>query len=205
MTANDTVTEDTSTEPPRSFPEDVQYAGFYVRFIAMLIDSIILLLPFSIVFGILSNVIWGSPPPMPDSAQISQTQDPQVAIQVFRETLLAPEAFTRILIDNLIAFVLTCILFAVFWHFYASTPGKMVFGVKIIDAKTGQPPSRRQDLIRAFAYLVSTIPLMAGFFAIMFDKRKRGWHDQLAGTLVVYKSSLPANLANLTAHKKAAN
>jgi len=38
---------------------------------------------------------------------------------------------------------------------------------------------------RYFAYFISTIPLCLGFLWITFDRKKQGWHDKLAGTVVV--------------------
>jgi uncharacterized RDD family membrane protein YckC len=38
---------------------------------------------------------------------------------------------------------------------------------------------------RYFAYFVSTIPFCLGFLWVAFDKRKQGWHDKLAHTVVV--------------------
>lgn len=34
-------------------------------------------------------------------------------------------------------------------------------------------------------YILSTLPLCLGFIWIAFDGKKRGWHDMIAGTLVV--------------------
>jgi len=38
---------------------------------------------------------------------------------------------------------------------------------------------------RYFGYYVSGLILALGFIWIAFDKRKQGWHDKLAGTLVI--------------------
>ncbi len=38
---------------------------------------------------------------------------------------------------------------------------------------------------RYLGYFASTIPLCLGFLWIAFDKRKQGWHDKLAGTVVI--------------------
>jgi uncharacterized RDD family membrane protein YckC len=61
----------------------------------------------------------------------------------------------------------------------------MMVKVKIVDAKTGEQPSTGQCIGRYFAYFVSSIPLGLGIIWVAFDKRKRGWHDMLAGTVVI--------------------
>lgn len=73
----------------------------------------------------------------------------------------------------------------VFWNLKAATPGKMVFKAQILDAKTGLKPSGGRYLIRYLGYIPSSLVLGLGFFAVAWDKQKRGWHDQMAGTIVV--------------------
>jgi len=60
-----------------------------------------------------------------------------------------------------------------------------------VDAQTGATPSAKQLVGRYFAYLVSTLPLCLGLLWIAVDKRKQGWHDKLAGTVVVYDEDRP--------------
>jgi uncharacterized RDD family membrane protein YckC len=74
----------------------------------------------------------------------------------------------------------------VFWKTRSATPGKMAISAKIVDAKTGGKPSTGQLVARYFAYLVSMLPLMLGFIWIGIDRRKQGFHDKIAGTVVVY-------------------
>ena len=72
-----------------------------------------------------------------------------------------------------------------FWLRYLGNPGKMALKLKIVDATTGEKPSPGQAVGRYFAYILATIPLCLGFIWIAFDKRKQGWHDKLAGTVVI--------------------
>ena len=73
----------------------------------------------------------------------------------------------------------------VFWIYRSATPGKMILGIKIVDMKTGNPPSPSQSITRYLGYYVSMIPLMLGIIWVAFDEKKQGWHDKLAGTVVV--------------------
>ena len=72
-----------------------------------------------------------------------------------------------------------------FWRYCGATPGKLAVGVKIVDAQTGQAPATRRLVIRLLCYLVSALPLYLGFLWIAVDRRKQGWHDKIAGTVVV--------------------
>lgn len=81
--------------------------------------------------------------------------------------------------------VLPAIAVIIFWIYRQATPGKMAIGAKIVDEKTGGKPSTGQMIGRYFAYYVSTIPFLLGLIWVGIDPRKQGWHDKLAGTLVV--------------------
>lgn len=89
--------------------------------------------------------------------------------------------------DFLISWVLPAMAVIMFWVFKQATPGKMAISAQIVDATTGQPASTPQLVGRYFAYFVSTIPLFLGIFWVAFNKRKQGWHDLLAGTVVIKK------------------
>jgi uncharacterized RDD family membrane protein YckC len=85
----------------------------------------------------------------------------------------------------LISWVLPAVLVIWFWRARQATPGKMVFSARIVDATTGAPPSFGQSVGRYLGYFVSTIPFGLGLLWVAFDPRKQGWHDKLAGTVVV--------------------
>lgn len=84
-------------------------------------------------------------------------------------------------------YVLPAAAVIMFWVYKSATPGKMLFGLYIVDANTGGKASTGQLIGRYAAYYVSTLALLLGFFWVAFDARKQGWHDKLAGTLVVKK------------------
>ncbi len=87
--------------------------------------------------------------------------------------------------DFLFSWVLPAIAVVLFWIYRQATPGKMVIGAKIVDAKTLGPASRNQLIGRYLAYYVSIIPLMLGIIWVGIDPHKQGWHDKLAGTVVI--------------------
>ncbi len=61
----------------------------------------------------------------------------------------------------------------------------MAISALIVDDVTGDKPSVGQLIGRYFAYFISTLPFGLGFFWVAFDSKKQGWHDKLAGTVVV--------------------
>lgn len=87
--------------------------------------------------------------------------------------------------DLIISWIFPPIAVILFWRYRQATPGKIAFAMRIVDAKTGQSPTTKQNIIRYLGYYVSTIPLGLGIFWVAFDRRKQGWHDIIAGTVVV--------------------
>lgn len=94
-------------------------------------------------------------------------------------------------LDFLISWVLPAVGTLVFWSYKRATPGKMALSAEIVDARTGEPASTGQLVGRYFAYYVSAIPLLLGFIWVAFDDRKQGWHDKLAGTVVIRPRNRP--------------
>ncbi|WP_457593032.1 RDD family protein [Hydrogenimonas sp.] len=90
-------------------------------------------------------------------------------------------------IDFLLSWVFPAVAIILFWIARQATPGKMAISAKIVDAKSGSVPSRGQFIVRYFAYYLSAIPFYLGFIWVALDSRKQGWHDKLAGTVVVRK------------------
>lgn len=133
-------------------PSNIKYIGFWLRTLAVLIDSfVILLLLIPVLFFLLNDPLGTSP-----AGLATQTLLPAIA-------------------------------FIIFWQTKSATPGKMLINGVIVDATTLGKPSIKQWLIRYLGYYVSTLPLCLGFIWAAFDKRKQGWHDKMANTLVIAK------------------
>jgi uncharacterized RDD family membrane protein YckC len=83
--------------------------------------------------------------------------------------------------------LLAAIYLVAFWSVLGQTPGKMLIGVKIV-ARGGAPIGVLRALVRLVGYVVSALPCYLGFLWILGPQR-RGWHDRLADTEVVYVAS----------------
>jgi uncharacterized RDD family membrane protein YckC len=138
-------------------PDEVEYAGFWIRVGAALIDSVLVLM---VIVPLLVAIYgWG----------------------YFGEqtSLVAGPA------DFLISWVAPAVAIIAFWLYRQATPGKMVLSLRVVDATTGDTLSLGQSVGRYLGYYVSTIPLLMGLIWVAFDRRKQGWHDKLAGTVVI--------------------
>lgn len=139
---------------------DIEYAGFWIRVWASIIDTVLI----AIITVPILLAIYG--------AQYFESE----------KIIEGP-------MDFLISWVLPAIAVITFWVYRAATPGKMAISSKIVDAQTGDKPSTGQFVGRYFAYSISLLPLGLGIFWVAFDKKKQGWHDKLAGTVVVRKKN----------------
>jgi uncharacterized RDD family membrane protein YckC len=72
-----------------------------------------------------------------------------------------------------------------FWRFWQATPGKAMLSLRVVDADTGKTLSVGQAAVRYLCYILSMLPLCIGFIWVAFDRKKQGWHDKIAQTVVV--------------------
>ena len=82
-------------------------------------------------------------------------------------------------------FLLVGAYFVFFWTLRGQTPGMRILGVRVTDAG-GRVPSTWRAAVRFVALIVAIIPMLAGLVPILFEARRRGLHDLVAGTTVVY-------------------
>jgi uncharacterized RDD family membrane protein YckC len=72
-----------------------------------------------------------------------------------------------------------------FWSTAGRTPGMHLLGLRV-RRPSGEPPSVYRSILRVIATWISIIPLFAGYLPVLFDSRRRGVPDYVAGTEVVY-------------------
>lgn len=145
---------------------ELEYVGFWMRFWACLIDSVLamfILWPILRIYGGDSY----------DYYSPGSWSDP---------TFFLAHVNAR---AELLNWILPAIAVILFWAARQATPGKMAIGARIVDADTGAKPTTAQFIGRYLAYYVSLFGLGLGFVWIGVDARKQGWHDKLANTVVV--------------------
>jgi len=136
---------------------DVKYAGFWIRVVAALIDTVFLmLLVLPVLYGLYGE------------AYFTSTEQVYWGMG-----------------DLIMNYVVPAIIVIIFWIYRSATPGKMMLKLKIVDAETGEQPSTGKLIGRYLGYYVSAIPMCIGLMWVGFDERKQGWHDKLAKTVVI--------------------
>lgn len=81
--------------------------------------------------------------------------------------------------------VLFLLVLAICWVKLRGSPGQLMMGCYVADEQSHSPIGWKSAAVRALGYIVSLIPFGLGFFWAAWDKRQQGWHDKLAGTLVL--------------------
>jgi uncharacterized RDD family membrane protein YckC len=92
------------------------------------------------------------------------------------------------LVDSLAgaAWALTVGLYFVsFWTVTGQTPGMRLFQLRVV-RRDGAPPGLGRAVVRFLGLVLAIAALFVGLVPILFDARRRGAHDFLAGTFVAY-------------------
>lgn len=135
---------------------EFEYVGFWLRVAAAVIDTIAL----SIIVLPLLFVIFGA----------TYFEQPQASGSAA---------------DILIQYVVPAVLVVGLWIRFQATPGKMLVKARIVDAHSGEAATRGQYFVRYIGYYLALLPLGLGILWVAFDRRKQGWHDKLARTVVI--------------------
>ena len=152
--------------PAPTYPAPVQYAGFWRRFAAALIDGLITA-PVSFVIQLAFGV-------SPFSGDLATQLD-------------APGWLVRYTGANTLAIVLAWLYSALMESSrYQATLGKMALGIAVTDMN-GRRISFARATGRHFGKWVSSLILCIGHFMIAFTQKKQGLHDIMADSLVVVK------------------
>ena len=65
------------------------------------------------------------------------------------------------------------------------TPGRLLLGIRIVDAATGRPPGWRAGLVRSVVAVISRLALGLGYLWAAWDGKGQTWHDNAAGTIAI--------------------
>jgi len=136
----------------------LQYGGFWIRFVAVFIDGLIMLV-----------------------ASLFYTPFINVAARDAHDTA---RVFIAIGILSAIGIALRGIYETLFVGRFGATPGKMVCHLKVV-RPDGRPLSYQRSLCRYLAKLLNDFTFMIGYIIAAFDDEKQALHDRLCDTRVI--------------------
>lgn len=159
---------------------DSKYAGFWIRFVAFILDSIILnVVQWIIILPILGAVGIGIGASTDGFDFSTMTEGDAIA--------MVTAIMGAIFAGGLIGIVVNVLYFTLMEASkFQATIGKMALGIKVTDTNGG-----RLDFVKSFirqlGKYVSGIILMIGYIMAAFTEKKQALHDMIASTLVVKK------------------
>ncbi len=163
------------TEGPKTLPEGLAPAGFWVRAAARIVDVVVIVGIYNLFYlGYGFGAGAGAWPPL-HLEDVAATARFSVARVLFGVFVIGFPVFYYVYLHGA----------------YGQTFGKMALGIRVVD-EDGSPIGFRKAFTRWLAYFLSgPLTLGIGYAWAAFDARKQGFHDKACGTLVVHSGSSP--------------
>lgn len=148
-------------DAPVAVEQKLEYAGFWIRFVAAIIDGIVLFVVNMVLsFALLGGAVGMSGSPEGMGAMLVVYYLISLGVQVGYYAVMESSA-------------------------RQATLGKMAVGIKVGD-ENGQRISALNAVGRYLSKIISTLILLIGFIMAAFDARKQALHDKIASTVVYY-------------------
>ncbi len=186
-------------------PYDIVYGNLNDRMFANAMDTGIIIILFFKVFYWISQFVddTGSNQLMNNAMMQGATQDQLTRIAT--ETDFLANLFQSYVLQ--LSFVGMAVV--ALWHYTATTPGKWLMRLRVVNEADGMPIKAGQAILRYVSYFASPLigmtvmffllPIVGtgtgmlagfvvaliGFLWIGWDDKKQGWHDKIAGTAVI--------------------
>jgi uncharacterized RDD family membrane protein YckC/type II secretory pathway pseudopilin PulG len=163
------VSGSNTQNPAGVVPASIKYAGFWMRWVALILDGIILAVP-----GIIVQLL-----------------------VAFTLAAYGFSANSGQIIASLSYLVLYFAYFVLMTYYNGATLGKMIVGIKV-QSESGQKLSVGQVVLReTIGKIISGLIISIGYMMAGFTDRKRALHDMMAKTVVVYKDPTKSHTAGL--------
>ena len=154
------------------------YAGFWLRFVALIIDGLLLgTIQFIAVMPILGIMGLGLPGDLQNLDPADETSMVPLIGQVMAMAGVAQIVFLT---------VQTLYYALMESSKYQASIGKIVLGLKVTDVN-GEKLDFTKALVRNLCKILSSMILLIGYLMAAFTEKKQALHDMIAGTLVVKK------------------
>jgi uncharacterized RDD family membrane protein YckC len=156
-----------TTEEPGPAP-GIEFAGHGGRLVAYIIDSIILSVVCTVIL-IAGFVAFSAGATVVDN-RVTSVSTPGAILFLLSWTLI---------------FLVAVLYFPFFWARGGQTPGMRPFGLRVVRDRDGSPIGWGTALLRLVGLVVAFSVFYIGVIWIFIDKRRRGWQDLIAGTVVI--------------------
>ena len=144
-------------------PDNRIYAGFFVRLAAYIVDTVIVWAAMLIV----RLPVWGTTISSPDN-------------------FLVKDFIFQYSIKDILFYIMQAAYFVLLTYFTGSTLGKKLFQIRVVSAEDRKMTFFEVTFRETVGRFLSALILSIGYIMIAIDKKKRGLHDILSDTNVVY-------------------
>lgn len=158
-----------------------RYGGFWIRFVAYIVDGLIIGIPMSVIVGIVIAVFGAGS--LATLSSLPNNPDPeQVRTQVIPLFIAFLGAYALFIAGSI---VITWLYFAMMESSERqATFGKAIFNMRVTDAN-GNRLSFAHASGRFFAKIINNMTCGIGWILAGFTEKKQGLHDLIAGTVVI--------------------
>ena len=170
-------------------PKGAQYASFDRRLIAATIDIFILIVVSAPLTRFLEILLFGGSNSAEVIANVLESQDRTLETREFIAILKERGIFYKLLMLQLASLVLLWLYSTLSTSYFKATIGKYIMKLQVVDEGC-QNISLIRSNCRFFGYIPSIVFIFLGFFWIYFNDKRKGWHDYLARTVVLYYPSI---------------
>jgi uncharacterized RDD family membrane protein YckC len=146
---------------PTFMPLTIRYAGIGARFVAVLIDGIILQVGLALI------------------------KMPLFALLLAPSGTLAAGSKMVGIATYVLSIAVSWTYMVTFLHFKGATPGKMIFGIKVVSVDGNRATFGQIVLRETIGKFLSGVILGIGYLMAIWDDRKRTLHDRMAATVVI--------------------
>jgi uncharacterized RDD family membrane protein YckC len=147
----------------------IEFAGHGGRLVAYILDGILVSVVVIAITILASAIFVGGLTVSPDGDTAS----------------VSGAAVASVLLALLVIFIISLVYFPFFWARGGQTPGMRVFRLRVVRDRDGGRIGWGAAWLRLIGMWVSAFVFYLGFIWIFIDKRRRGWHDLIAGTVVI--------------------
>jgi uncharacterized RDD family membrane protein YckC len=145
--------------------DEPPYAGLVTRTVALAIDAAVLTVGFAVASGVVGLIL--------SLFTAVEVSSPGAVIGVAC-------GWTIVVVNY----------FVLFWTLAGATPGMRILRMQVVDGR-GEPPRLGRAVLRLVGAVLAALPVFAGYLLVLVDDRRRGLHDMIAGTAVVYATTEP--------------
>jgi uncharacterized RDD family membrane protein YckC len=145
--------------------DETPYAGLVTRTFALVVDAAVLTVGFAVASGVVGLIL--------SLFTAVEVTSPGAVVGV-------AGGWTVVVVGY----------FVLFWTLAGETPGMHLMRMRVVD-EHGAPPGVGRSFLRIVGAVLAAIPLFAGYLLVLVDDRRRGLHDMIARTVVVYAMAEP--------------